>query len=367
VTLTRITAVAGIAAVGLLAAGCGSNNNPPAATPTASGSAASASGASGCATGSLSGQGSTFQKPMEQQWAAQFAQQCSGAQVTYTGTGSGAGITQFGDGTVDFAGSDVTMKASEQAKANTRCGGSSLTIPITAGGVAVIYHLTGVSSLQLSAATLAGIFDGTIKAWNDAAIAADNPGVTLPATPIAVYHRSDGSGTTSVFTSFLVADAPTWKLGTGKTVVGLAGQGANGSDGVTAGVKQTNGGITYAEISYAEQDNLPTAKVRGTAGSYAGISSATVSEAIGSGFTVTGTGNDLAGAIDFAKVSGYPVSTVSYAIVCQHYGSAATATLVKDYLTYAVTTGQAQATQLGFAPLPSALVTRDQAALATIS
>src|SRR5205814_1573611 len=142
----------------------------------------------------------------------------------------------------------------------------------------------------------------------------------LPSTPIKTYHRADGSGTTSVFTSYLDANAKgSWSLGSGKTVNWPSGQAANGSSGVVAGVKQTPGSITYAEGSYAKQNSLPTAKIKTSDGSYADLSSSSVSQSIDSGFAVTGSGNDLAGKLDFTKMTGYPISTVSYAIVCTTY------------------------------------------------
>ena len=349
--------------VGLGLAACGSDNN--ASNSTGTGGSTSAQG---CASGTLTGQGSTFQQAIEQQWTSQFANKCSGAQVTYTGVGSSAGIQQFGNGTIDFAGSDVTMIDTEQAAADKACGSPAITVPVTAGGVAIIYNVKGVKDLSLSAKTLAGIFSGSIKNWNDAAIKSDNPGVTLPSEPIKTYHRADGSGTTKVFSGFLDADAKgVWKLGADKELNWPSGQGATGSDGVTQGVKNTEGGITYAEVSYAKQNNLPTAKVKGVSGDFAALTGDSVAQAIDSGFTVTGSGNNLAGSLDFTKMQGYPISTVSYAIVCSKYKDAAKGKLVKAYLTYAVTDGQAQADQLGFAPLPSSLADKAKTSLAAIS
>jgi phosphate transport system substrate-binding protein len=306
---------------------------------------------------------------METQWSKDFGTKCSGAKINYQGTGSGAGITAIGNGTADFAGSDVTMAASEQTAANTACGSTALTIPITAGGIAVTYNLSGVTSLKLSAPTIAGIFDGKIAKWNDPAIVADNSGATLPSTPISVFYRNDSSGSTSVFTSFLKADAPTdWTLGASKTITFFSGaQGAKGSAGVAAGVKQTSGGITYVETSFAKAQSLPTASIKGE-GDYQAATSATVSTAIGEGFSVVGTGSDLAGMMNYAKMAtGYPISTVSYAIVCSKYKDAAKGSLVKSYLGYAVTTGQAAADGLGFAPLPSDLAAKALASITAIS
>jgi phosphate transport system substrate-binding protein len=307
---------------------------------------------------------------METQWSKDFLTVCPGAKVNYQGTGSGAGIKAIGDGTADFAGSDVTMAASEQTAANTACGSTAISIPVTAGGVAITYNLKGVTSLKLSAPTISGIFDGKIVKWSDPAIARDNAGATLPSTPISVFYRNDSSGTTSVFTSFLKSvDPADWTLGSSKTITFFSGaQGAKGSAGTSAGVKQTDGGITYVETSFAKAQNLPVASVKGAGTAYVDATAATVSTAIGEGFGVTGTGNDLAGALDFTKMlTGYPISTVSYALACTKYKDPAKGALVKSYLYYAVTKGQAAADGLGFASLPADLATKDQASISAIS
>jgi phosphate transport system substrate-binding protein len=355
----RVAGVSAVAALGLAA--CGSNNSSGSGGGSPAGSDASNSG--GNVT--LTPQGSTFQQTLEQQWAAKYSK----AKVTYSGTGSTAGIQQFTTGKVPFAGSDVTMTSDEQSQANKACSSTALTIPITAGGVALIYNLPGVSNLKLDAPTIAGIFNGTIKKWNDPKIAALNSGAKLPSTSISTFFRADGSGTTNVLTSFMNTLAPNdWKNAPDKVwPSGLPGQGATGSSGVVQGVKQTAGGITYAEITYAKQAGLPTASVKGAKGGFTAISPSTVANAINTGFSVTGTGNDLAGALSFKKMSGYPISTVSYVLVCSKYSKSATGAAVKGYLTYAAGAGQSEASALGFAPLPSALDTKAQAAIASIS
>jgi phosphate transport system substrate-binding protein len=319
---------------------------------------------------SLDPQGSTFQQAIEQEWASKFASIDPNVQVTYTGSGSSTGIEQFGEGNAPFAGSDVTMTADQQSTANTACGSTAISLPITAGGIAIIYNVKGVTNLKLTAATLAKILQHQISKWNDPEIAAENPGTKLPAEPISLYYRQDGSGTTSVLSSFLTAVAPSvWKLqlSTDKTLNWPAGQGATGSDGVTAGVKQTEGGITYAEVSYARQNNLPTAAIKGANGGYQNISPSSVATSIASGFSITGTGNDLAGSLSFTKMTGYPISTVSYVLVCSKYADAAKGAAVRKYLQYAAGQGQQEANALGFAPLPSSLDRKVRASIASIS
>jgi phosphate transport system substrate-binding protein len=352
----RTAGLATVAAIGLAA--CGSSS-----------SGGSGSGGGG-GTVSLNPQGSTFQQTIEQQWATKYHAAHSNVQVTYAGTGSTAGIQTFGEGKAPFAGSDVTMTAAQVSAASSSCGSKALTLPVTAGGVAILFNLPNVSKLNLSASTIASIFAGKITKWNDSAIAADNPGATLPSIPISVFHRADGSGTTAVLSGFMSATAPSiWKLGANTTFTKWpTGQGATGSSGVAQGVKSTTGGIGYAETSYAQQDSLSTASVKGPANSgFVAPTTSEVTQSINSGFADTGSGNDLPGKLNFAKMTGYPLSTVSYVLVCSKYSSASKGAAIKGYLAYAVGAGQSEATALSYAPLPSALASQVQSAVATIS
>jgi phosphate transport system substrate-binding protein len=291
--------------------------------------------------------------------------------VTYTGTGSSTGIQQFGSGNAPFAGSDVVMTPQQQSAANKACGSPAISVPITAGGVAIIYKVKGVSNLKLTSPTLAKIMSSQITKWNNPEIAKENPGVTLPAENISIFYRQDGSGTTSILWNYLETTAKAdWPLkfdSVDKTIGWKGGQGATGSDGVTAGVKQTEGGITYAEVSYAKQNNLSTASIKGTKGGYQNISPASVAKSIQSGFTITGKGNDLAGSLSFTKMTGYPLSTVSYVLVCSKYSDSSKGAAVKKYLSYAAGQGQSEAAALGFAPLPSALDSKVVQSINTIS
>ena len=365
--MKRSTALIGLVATGALSlTACGSNNNSSSGTPSAS-STPSIS----CASGNLKGAGSTFQKNILAQWIKDYTAACSGATIDYQGIGSGAGIKQFGAGTIDFAGSDSTMKPDEQTAADKRCGSAAVHLPVTAGGVAVAYNLPTVKGLQLSPKTIAGIFQGTIKKWDDAAIKADNPSATLPSTAITAVHREDSSGTTSVFTKFLKAtSAGAWKLKADKQITWPSSvQGASGSNGVTQAVTAAVGGITYVEKSYVDASGtLAAAKVQNSSGTYADLTSDSVGAALANATTKVN-GSDIQVKIDFATVSGtaYPITTVSYDIACTKGADSTKTAVLKSFLTYAVTTGQSSAAQLGYAPLPTALATQVNTAIAALS
>src|SRR5438309_6918667 len=260
-------------AAAMAIAGCGSNNSSP---------SAGSSNTSGCPRGSVTGAGSSFQDPMEQAWISGFAGQCSGARVTYQAVGSGAGIQQFGNGTINYAGSDVTMKPDEQSKADSTCRSKAIHIPVTAGGVGITYKLPGVTSLQLSAPTIAQIFTGKVKFWDDAAVKGDNNGTSLPHTAIHPFVRSDDSGTTAVFSGFLAAaGGSSWTLGKPAKHINWpsSDQGKPQSAGVSGAVSSTTGGVTYVEQAFATQHNLSLAKVKNAGNTYVELTPANVSKA----------------------------------------------------------------------------------------
>jgi phosphate transport system substrate-binding protein len=361
VKVTRTTALAGLVVGVLSLSACGSDDNN------------GDTGASkiDCATGDLKGAGSTFQKNIVAEWIKNYTAGCSGATLDYQGIGSGAGIKQFGEGTVDFAGSDSVMKDDEQAAADAKCGGKAVHLPVTAGGIAVAYNLPGVDELKLTAKTLSAIFQGTITKWDDAAIKADNAGVTLPSTAITAVHRDDSSGTTKVFSSFLDKTAGgTWKLGADKELSWPAKvQGAKGSDGVTQAVAGAEGGITYVEKSFVDAStSIKAAKVANSAGEFAEIGGNGVTGALAGAETKVD-GQDIRVTIDFAAVKGdaYPITAVSYEIVCLKGKDATKQGLLKSFLTYAVGEGQDSADETGYAPLPDALATQVTTAIAGLS
>jgi phosphate transport system substrate-binding protein len=253
------------------------------------------------------------------------------------------------------------MKPDEESVAVAK-GGAVLHIPWTSGGLAVFFHVTGLEKVNLSPEAVAGIFAGTIKTWNDPKIAADNSGATLPNTPIQVVHRSDGSGTTAVFTSYLTEVAPTvWTAGAAKDVKWPAGQGAKGSDGVTATVKQTEGAIGYAEVSYPKGAGLSVAKLKNPAGNFVEPTPDAVSASLAN-VTVPA---DLKIKVSYKPTAdnAYPISTTTWALVFQKPADAAKGKLIKAFLTYALTAGQDSAAGLDYAPLPQSVLTAARAAV----
>lgn len=361
--LQRHGITAGLALTATLAlAACGSDNNT---TPSTSGNASSgASGGSSinCASGTLTAQGSTAQANAMAQWVKQYQQACSGATINYQGTGSGAGQAAFISGTADFAGSDSPFPAADQPKADARCkSGPAIHLPMVVGPIAIAYNLTGVTNLQLKPATIAQIFAGKVTKWNDKTIAADNPGVTLPDTAILAIHRSDSSGTTDNFSKYLAAAAKAdWTYGHDKVWKAPGGSAQKGNDGVGGAITKTAGAVGYVEWSFAQANNLATAKVYNGAGEYTALSGDAAGKAV-AGAAVTGTGDDLKLTLDYNTntAGAYPVVLVSYEIVCDKGNSADKLSLLKSFLTYTSgSAAQASVTSIGYAPLPDSVRTK---------
>jgi phosphate transport system substrate-binding protein len=360
---TRLAALGGVALAGALSlTACGTDDNG------GGGGGTSASG--DCVKSTVNAAGSTAQANAMSEWIKGYQQSCAGANVNYNASGSGAGVQAFTGGQVAFAGSDSALKPEEHGPADARCkAGKALDLPMVGGPIAIIYNLKGVDGLQLSPKTIAGIFAGKIKTWNDPAIAKDNSGTKLPSTAIKPLHRSDDSGTTDNLTKYLLATAPdVWKFPGGKTWPAAAGgQGLKGSDGVSTGIKQGDGSIGYAELSYATNGKLQTAKVQNGGGQYTDVTSDTASKAI-AGAQVSGQGNDLALTLDYKAKDGYPVVLVTYEIVCEKGLPSEQAKFVKSFLTYTSgQQGQSILSGLGYAPLPDSILTKVQAAVKGLS
>ena len=370
---------AAIAASTLLAvAACGSSSTkaatpsttPSSTAPTSSTSSSSApiTGITCSGSGTLTASGSTAQQNAISAWAKAYQAKCSGSVINYGGGGSGKGVTDFTAGTDDFAGSDFPLTATQKTAADKVCsGGEAVDLPMTPGGIALAYNLPGVTGLNLSAGTLAKIFSGKIKTWNDAAIKADNPSATLPSTTIQTFHRSDSSGTTYNFTAYLAGVAKSdWTYAFGKAWQAPGGQGAKGSSGVAQGVQGAAGGIGYMEVSYATQDKLGVANVGDAGGKFVAPTGTTVAAFLAKA-AIAGTGDDLALKFDYSGSDGsaYPVTLVTYEIACTKGGKKAD--LVKSFLTYTSSTGQDILPASGYVKLPDTLVTKVAAVVAKIS
>lgn len=351
----RKAALTSLALVGALAlSACGTDQTTP-----AGGDAGGASGTPGgpvaadCQPGTLNGEGSSAQKNAVAEVSRTYQQSCTGAKINYNPSGSGAGIKQFNAGQVDWAGSDSVLKDTEAAAAQQHCGSPAWNIPMVTGPIAVGYHLEGVDALILTPSLLGKIFTGAITTWNDPAIAAANPGVTLPAIPIRIFFRSDESGTTENFTKYLKGSAPAdWPAEPGKKWTGK-GEGKEKSAGVAAGVASAPGGITYVEWSYAIDNKLGIARIDNGGGAVE-LTGENVGRAIAAA-KPAGEGHDLKLTLDYAtKAPGaYPINLVTYEVVCSDYADDAKGAMVKGFLKhFASAPVQQGLEEIGYAPLP---------------
>jgi phosphate transport system substrate-binding protein len=370
VSVSRISALGAIALSGALAlSACASAN--PSSAPTGGASGTSGGAMTDCGTGAVKASGSTAQQNAIEQAIAAYTAQCSGAQVTYNGVGSGQGITDFIGKQTNFAGSDSALNAAkgEPDKAKASCGSEAWNLPMVTGPIGIIYNVKGVDKLVLTPELITKIFSGKITTWNDPAIAKVNSGVTLPSTPISVFFRSDSSGTTDNFTNYMnTVDPANWPDKHSKSWTGKVGQGKAKSAGVGQAVQATDGGIGYDEWSYAIVNNLKTAEVDSGSGPVA-LSADSAGKAIAAAKQV-GMGNDLALKIDYkTKAPGaYPIILATYEIVCSKYPDQAAGKNVKAFLAYMASDQfQSTLTKVGSAPLPSEIMTKVQGSIKAIS
>ena len=348
-----------VAAVALSLAACSSGGS--------GGSSAGSGASSGTSalSGTLNASGSTFQLPLQQAAIQQFKSAQPGMTINYGGGGSGKGRTDLASGVVNFAGSDSPIPAAEVS--NFKGKPTVLYFPVLVGPITISYNLPGLSKpLQLDGKTIAKIFQGQIRKWNDPAIAAGNPGVKLPGTAITIAHRSDSSGTTANFSQFLVDAAPgVWKLGTSSTINWPANSRAgNGNSGVAQIVKSTPGAVGYVDYPDAKGAGLTFASVKNQAGQYV-APSASAGSAAASQATVK---PDLTfSAIWAPGASSYPITYQSWDLVYAKQPSAKDAKLVKAYLGYLLGDGQKLLPGLNYAPLPASLDQQAKAQLSKIS
>lgn len=316
-------------------------------------------------SGAIVGAGSTFIYPIMTRWIASFQSSHSGVQINYQSIGSGGGIQQLKKGLVDFGASDAALTDQQLSEMPP-----VVQIPESAGPVCITYNLPALKEpLKLSAATLAGIYLGKIKTWQDPALKKDNPGAALPNDQIVVAHRSDGSGTTNIFTTYLAKISPEWEkqVGKGIAVNWPTGIGGKGSEGVTGAVKQTPGGIGYVELTYAKENKLPVALLRNQAGTWTEPSVAATTAAINA--FVDDLSKDVRASIVDAPASAkdaYPIVGLTFLLVPKQGKDQNKTETVKQFVEYIVMQGQDQAESLFYAKLPSSLQQQDQALLSQI-
>ena len=299
----------------------------------------------------LNGAGATFPFPIYSKWIYEY-NKTTGIQINYQSIGSGGGIKQFTVGTVDFGASDAALNDDQIAKA----GGDVLHIPTVMGAVAISYNLPGVAELRLDSDTLADIFLGKIKKWNDGAIAELNPGTNLPDKNILVAHRSDGSGTTSIFSTYLARVSSAWasKVGAGTALSWPAGVGGKGNEGVTGVIKVNQGAIGYIELSYAISNKLPVVTLKNRAGKFVKPSIASTSAAA-AGALKKMPGDFRADITNAAGADSYPISGMTWLLVHKQQKDPEKGKALVDFLNWSLTTGQQYAEPLLYAPLPESL------------
>ncbi len=375
-TVSSIRPVGAMAlAATMFVAACSSSGSTPAPATTATeNSVPATSAADSMAPGSpapamtapqpgtgnvtIQGAGATFPAPLYQVWFEKYTGLHGNVQFDYQAIGSGGGIKAITEQTVDFGASDAAMKDEEIAA--LPAGVTLLHVPTALGAVVVTYNIAGVTDLNLDADAIAGIFLGTITSWNDPKIAALNSGATLPATAITVVHRSDGSGTTNAFTTYLDTVSPDWhtKVGAGKEVNWPTGIGAQGNDGVAGGVKQTDGAVGYVELNYAAQTGLASAKVKNADGSFVAGSTGGVTAAAEAAAPNFPADFRQAPIINGTGANTYPIASYTYLLIPVDWSDAEKAQDMVAFTYWALTEGQADEDGLGYAPLPAPIQQR---------
>lgn len=306
----------------------------------------------------LTGAGATFPAPLYFKWTSDYAN-ATGIRVNYQSIGSGGGIRQISEGTVDFGATDGPMTDTELGGAK---GGRLMHFPTVLGAVVMAYNLPGFSGeLRLSGPVIAEIFLDKIKKWNDPKIAALNPGASLPNTDILVVHRSDGSGTTYVFTDYLSAVSPEWARGPGrgKDIAWPTGIGGKGNEGVAGQVKQIPGALGYVELAYARQNNLPTAAVQNSAGNFITPSiEAITAAAEGVAARLPADTDYRISIVNSPGANSYPLSSFTWLLVYEQQADSVKGRKLVDFMRWALTEGEKQAEALDYAPLPAVMANR---------
>jgi phosphate transport system substrate-binding protein len=369
----KMGALAGCVVLALGIAACGSSekssssSSSSTAASTASSTPSTTATAVSAGSGTISGAGSTFAAPVYEQWASSL----SGLTVNYQAVGSGAGITAVESKTVDFGASDPPLKAADE-EAIAKNGSTAVQIPMFLGAITVSYNLPGVKTgLKLDGKTIADIYLGKVKTWDDTEIKALNPGVTLPSTSITVIHRSDSSGTTAGFTGFLAAVDPEFKskVGEGKDVQWPTGTGAKGNAGVAGAVQQTTGAIGYVEQAYALAHKFTYASVKNKAGAFVEPTLASTSAAAQGVAVPANLGIKISNP---AGAASYPITSQTFVVVSKDMckagipGGEGAAKGVVKFLDYGLGEGQKILAQADYAALPAAILAKSKAAVAAL-
>lgn len=360
-------------AAGTTTAGAGSTATRPSGTPTGGATPAGTAGANATPNSTikiagkqgdapaLNGAGATFPQVLYSKWFAEY-NTATGVQINYQGTGSGAGKNAIRDQTVDFAGSDSPMSDAELAASQAKCGGTLLHIPTTLGAIVVAYNLPNLSQkVKLDGDTIAGIFLEKITKWNDPKIAALNAGVTLPNEDIITVHRSDSSGTTDNFTSYLAAVNQDWANGpkSGSTVQWPGGIGASGNPGVASEIKNNPYAIGYVELAFAKQNNLPFADVKNKDGQFVTASAASVTAA-GQAFAPQAPADLRFKLVNAPGAQSYPITAITWILACPNQTDQPKAIALTRMLWWALHEGQQFNEGLDYAPLPPSVVVRGE-------
>lgn len=370
--LKRQAATLSVAVLTVSLAACGGGNSNTAQSPNSPGNEQTAQTTPGSGAApklalanklTLVGAGASFPAPLYLRWFQSLNQEIPQLEVNYQSVGSGAGVEQFTKGTVDFGASDTAMKDEEISKVSQ----GVLLLPLTAGSIVLAYNLPDVEAgLKLPRQVYTDILLGNITKWNDPKIAAANPDVKLPDQEITVVHRSDGSGTTGVFTKHLSAISPEWKekVGEGKTVEWPMGVGAKGNEGVTAQIQQTPGAIGYVEYGYAKNNNLKYAALENKAGQFVLPTDESASKTLES---VTLPENLRAFISDPEGAEAYPIVTYTWMLAYQKYADPEKAKAIEATIEYALNQGQEVSGELGYVPLPKTVREKVAAAADKIS
>lgn len=314
----------------------------------------------GGAGGQINGAGATFPYPIYSKWFNEYAKINKDAKINYQSIGSGGGIKQITEGTVDFGATDSPMSNEEIQKANSKNNNTIIHIPTVIGSVVLTYNIPGIDkNINLSPEAVSGIYLGKIKKWNDPLIQKDNPEVKLPDKEIIVCYRTDGSGTTFVFTDFLGKVSEEWKtnVGVAKDVKFPVGQGGKGNEGVTGLVKQLEYSIGYVELIYALQNNLKYGNIKNQEGQFIAPTLETLTKAAEQ--SVADIPDDLRQSITNAKgKDSYPISSYTYLLIYEKQKDASKGKTLKEFLVWAMNDGEKFTKDLGYAPLPPSVIAK---------